>query len=105
MGTLGQEQLDWLKKDLEGVRDSTPVVAFAHVPLWAVYEKWGWGTKDAEKALELLKRFGSVTVLNGHIHMALNKVDGKVTFHIARSSAFPQSYRVNDMMGSVRDIA
>jgi len=90
LGTLGQEQLDWLKKDVAGLGDSTPVVVFAHVPLWTVYEKWGWGTEDAGQALALLKRFGSVTVLNGHIHQVMQKVEGNVMFHTARSTAFPQ---------------
>ena len=90
LGMLGDEQLAWLKKDLEGVTDSTPIVVFAHVPLWTVYEKWGWGTEDSAKALELMKRFGSVTVLNGHIHQVLKKVEGNVTFHTAQSTAFPQ---------------
>jgi 3',5'-cyclic AMP phosphodiesterase CpdA len=90
LGTLGKEQLDWLQKDVAGLADSTPVVVFAHVPLWTVYEKWGWGTEDAGQALALLKRFGSVTVLNGHVHQILQKVEGKVTFHTARSTAFPQ---------------
>jgi len=90
LGTLGKDQLEWLKMDLAGLAASTPVVLFAHVPLWTVYEKWGWGTDDAEQALSLLRRFGSVTVLNGHIHQAMQKVEGKVTFHTARSTAFPQ---------------
>jgi len=90
LGVLGPEQLDWLKKDLAGLADSTPVVVFAHVPLWTVFEKWGWGTEDAGQALALLKRFGSVTVLNGHIHQVMQKVEGNVTFHTARSTAFPQ---------------
>jgi len=90
LGSLGGEQLDWLKKDLAGRGDSTPIVVFAHVPLWTVYPKWGWGTEDSAQALSLLKRFGSVTVLNGHIHQILQKVEGNVTFHTARSTAFPQ---------------
>jgi 3',5'-cyclic-AMP phosphodiesterase len=90
LGTLGKDQLEWLKKDLGGLAASTPVVVFAHVQLWTVYEKWGWGTDDAEQALMLLRRFGSVTVLNGHIHQAMQKVEGNVTFHTARSTAFPQ---------------
>ncbi len=90
LGVLGQDQLDWLKNDVARLGDSTPIVVFAHVPLWTVYEKWGWGTKDSEQALALLKRFGSVTVLNGHVHQILQKVEGKVTFHTARSTAFPQ---------------
>jgi Icc protein len=90
LGTLGPEQLDWLKNDVAGLGSSTPVVVYAHVPLWTVYPKWGWGTEDSGQALAYLKRFGSVTVLNGHIHQVLQKVEGNVTFHTARSTAFPQ---------------
>jgi 3',5'-cyclic AMP phosphodiesterase CpdA len=90
LGVLGKDQLAWLDKDLGGLGDSTPVVVFAHVPLWSVYPQWGWGTEDAEQALALLKRFGSVTVLNGHVHQVLQKTEGKVAFHTARSTAFPQ---------------
>ena len=90
LGVLGGEQLDWLEKDVADIKPSKPVVVFAHVPLWTVYDKWGWGTEDGARALGLLKRFGSVTVLNGHIHQILQKVEGNVTFHNARSTAFPQ---------------
>lgn len=90
LGTLGQEQLDWLKKDLEGIGNSTPLVVYAHVPLWTIYPKWGWGTQDAETALALMKRFAAVTVLNGHIHQVMQKTEGNVTFHTGRSTAFPQ---------------
>jgi len=90
MGKLGQAQLDWLKKDLQGVKSSVPIVLFAHIPLWAVYPEWGWGTSDSEQAFAMLKRFGSVTVLNGHIHQVMQKVEGNVTFHTAMSTAFPQ---------------
>jgi 3',5'-cyclic AMP phosphodiesterase CpdA len=89
-GVLGDDQLGWLRSDLEGLSASTPIVVYAHVPLWAVYPSWGWGTTDAEQALSLLQRFGSVTVLNGHIHQVLQKVEGNVTFHTAASTAFPQ---------------
>jgi len=91
MGKLGQAQLDWLKKDLQGVKSSVPIVLFAHIPLWAVYPEWGWGTSDSEQAFAMLKRFGSVTVLNGHIHQVMQKVEGNVTFHTAMSTAFPQA--------------
>jgi len=90
MGSLGADQLAWLDADLKGRTASTPIVLFAHIPLWVVYEKWGWGTEDSARALELLKRFGSVTVLNGHIHQVMQKVEGNVAFHTARSTAFPQ---------------
>jgi 3',5'-cyclic AMP phosphodiesterase CpdA len=90
MGSLGAEQLAWLKDDLAGRAASQPIVVFAHIPLWTVYADWGWGTDDAAQALSYLKRFGSVTVLNGHIHQITQKVEGNVHFHTARSTAFPQ---------------
>jgi 3',5'-cyclic AMP phosphodiesterase CpdA len=90
MGKLGPEQLVWLQDDLHGRSASTPIVVFAHIPLWAVYPEWGWGTSDSEQALGYMKRFGSVTVLNGHIHQTMQKVEGNVTFHTAMSTAFPQ---------------
>jgi 3',5'-cyclic-AMP phosphodiesterase len=90
LGTLGTEQLDWLKKDLAGRSSSTPIVVFAHIPLWIVYPEWGWGTGDGMEALSYMKRFGSVTVLNGHIHQTMQKVEGNVFYHTAMSTAFPQ---------------
>jgi len=90
LGSLGAEQLEWIKKDLEPLTSSTPLVVFAHIPLWSVYPQWGWGTDDSAQALALLKRFGSVTVLNGHIHQTMQKVEGSITFHTAASTAFPQ---------------
>ena len=90
MGSLGPEQLAWLADDLKGKSASTPIVVFAHIPLWSVYPEWGWGTEDSAQALALLKGFGSVTVLNGHIHQLMQKVEGSVTFHTAMSTAFPQ---------------
>jgi len=90
LGQLGDDQLEWLENDLKGLGAETPIVVFAHIPLWTVYPQWGWGTNDSERALGFLKRFGSVTVLNGHIHQVLQKVEGNVTFHTAMSTAFPQ---------------
>ena len=90
MGNLGTEQLKWLKADLAHRSSSTPIVVFAHIPLWTVYADWGWGTDDSAEALKLLARFGSVTVLNGHIHQITQKVEGHIAFHTARSTAFPQ---------------
>jgi len=90
LGNLGDEQLEWLEKDVKRLPTSTPIVVFAHIPLWSVYPEWGWGTADSAQALSYLKRFGSVTVLNGHIHQIMQKVEGNVTFHTAASIAFPQ---------------
>jgi 3',5'-cyclic AMP phosphodiesterase CpdA len=90
LGSLGAEQLEWLEDDVKHLKSSTPIVVFAHIPLWSVYPEWGWGTEDSAQALGYLKKFGSVTVLNGHIHQTMQKVEGKVTFHTAASTAFPQ---------------
>jgi 3',5'-cyclic AMP phosphodiesterase CpdA len=90
LGNLGPEQVDWLTKDLANRPSSQPIVVFAHIPLWTIYPQWGWGTDDSAQALTLLQRFGSVTVLNGHIHQIIQKVEGNMTFHTARSTAFPQ---------------
>ena len=93
LGSLGGEQLEWLEKDVKHLKHSTPIVLFAHVPLWTVYPEWGWGTDDGAQALSYVKKFGSVTVLNGHIHQTMQKVEGNVTFHTATSTAFPQPQR------------
>jgi 3',5'-cyclic-AMP phosphodiesterase len=90
LGSLGAEQLEWIERDVKHLSSSTPIVVFAHVPLWSVYPAWGWGTDDGARALSYLKRFGSVTVLNGHIHQTMQKVEGNVAFHTALSTAFPQ---------------
>lgn len=90
LGQLGEEQLAWLEEDVRGLGSSTPIVVFAHIPLWAVYPPWGWATADSARALAILQRFGSVTVLNGHVHQVLQKVEGHVRFHSAMSTAFPQ---------------
>jgi 3',5'-cyclic AMP phosphodiesterase CpdA len=90
LGVLGNEQLEWLKGDVKDRSSETPVVLFAHIPLWTVYPEWGWGTNDGAQALGYLKRFGSVTVLNGHIHQTMKKVEDHVVFHTAMSTAFPQ---------------
>ena len=90
LGTLGAEQLEWMQNDLKHLKHSTPIVVFAHIPLWSVYPEWGWGTEDSAQALTYLKKFGSVTVLNGHIHQTMQKVEGNITFHTAASTAFPQ---------------
>ncbi|MGH8201132.1 MAG: metallophosphoesterase family protein [Steroidobacteraceae bacterium] len=90
LGTLGATQREWLEDDLRGRSASTPIVIFTHMPLWSIYPQWGWGTDDAAAALAYVKRFGSVTVLNGHIHQVIQKVEGNVTYRTAYSTAFPQ---------------
>ena len=90
LGFLGSEQLEWLENDVRHLKSSVPIVVFAHIPLWTIYPQWGWGTDDSAQALSYFKKFGSVTVLNGHIHQTMQKVEGNITFHTACSTAFPQ---------------
>jgi 3',5'-cyclic AMP phosphodiesterase CpdA len=89
LGSLGNEQLEWMENDVKHLSKSTPIIVFAHIPLWSVYPEWGWGTEDSARALGYLKKFGSVTVLNGHIHQIMQKVEGNISFHTARGTAFP----------------
>jgi 3',5'-cyclic AMP phosphodiesterase CpdA len=90
LGALGDDQLAWLKDDLAGRSSSQPLVVFGHMPLFTIYEPWGWGTADSDQAFAMMRRFGSVTALSGHIHQIVQKVEGNVTFHTARSTAYPQ---------------
>jgi 3',5'-cyclic AMP phosphodiesterase CpdA len=106
LGRLGPDQLAWLKQDLAGLSASTPIVVFAHMPLWDLYPQWGWGTDDSAQALGYLRRFGSVTVLNGHIHQIQQKIEGNITFHTARSTAYPQpAAGVGPGPGPMKDLA
>jgi 3',5'-cyclic-AMP phosphodiesterase len=89
-GNLGAAQLEWLDKDLKDKTASTPIVVLAHTPMWPIFPQWGWSTEDASQAMGSLKRFGSVTMLNGHIHQVVQKVEGTVSFRTAMSTAFPQ---------------
>ncbi len=90
LASLGDDQLAWLKSDLASRPSSQPIVLFAHMPMWSIYDPWGWGSSDHDQLMALIVRFGSVTVLNGHIHQIISKVEGNVTFHTARATAYPQ---------------
>ena len=90
LGTFGPDQIAWVTKDLKARSSSTPIVVFSHMPMWTIYESWGWGTGDADQVIAQLRRFGSVTILNGHIHQIVSKVEGNITYHTARSTAYPQ---------------
>jgi 3',5'-cyclic AMP phosphodiesterase CpdA len=103
MGSLGHEQLEWFEDDLKGRSASTPIVLFAHIPLWTVYPDWGWGTDDSEQALSYVKRFGSVTVLNGHIHQIMQKVEGKVSFHTRDVDRFPSTCAGNSSLSRTHE--
>ena len=106
LGSLGSDQLAWLKKDLAGRSAETPLVVFAHMPLWPLYPPWGWGTDDSAEAMGYLRRFGSVSVLNGHIHQIQQKVEGNITFYTARSTAYPQpAPGVGPAPGPLKDVA
>ncbi|WP_349263695.1 metallophosphoesterase family protein [Actinocrinis sp.] len=89
LGHLGADQIDFVRKDVAGLSSDTPIVLFSHIPLFAMYPQWGWSTDDALQVLSLLKRFASVTALNGHVHQLFSRVEGNVTFHSATTTAYP----------------
>jgi 3',5'-cyclic AMP phosphodiesterase CpdA len=89
LGHLGQDQLEFIEKDVAPLSDDTPIIVFSHIPLFAMYPDWGWGTDDATRALSYLRRFSSVTCLNGHVHQVFSKVEGNVTFHSGTTTAYP----------------
>jgi 3',5'-cyclic AMP phosphodiesterase CpdA len=89
LGQLGTEQLEWIEKDVAGLSGDTPIIVFSHIPMFAMYPDWGWGTEDAAQALSYLKRFSSVTCLNGHVHQLFTKTEGNVTFYTATTTAYP----------------
>jgi Icc protein len=89
LGHLGVDQLDFIQRDVAGLSSDTPIVVFSHIPLFAMYPTWGWGTDDAIQALSYLRRFSSVTCLNGHVHQLFSKTEGNVTFHSATTTAYP----------------
>jgi len=88
-GHLRPDQLDFIRKDVAQLSSDTPIVVFSHIPLFAMYPDWGWGTQDAAQALSYLKRFSSVTCLNGHVHQLFSKTEGNVTFYSGTTTAYP----------------
>jgi 3',5'-cyclic AMP phosphodiesterase CpdA len=89
LGHLGTDQLEFIEKDVAGLSNDTPIIVFSHIPLFAMYPDWGWGTQDAAQALSYLKRFSSVTCLNGHVHQVFSKTEGNVTFYSGTTTAYP----------------
>ncbi|MFI6475921.1 metallophosphoesterase family protein [Streptomyces sp. NPDC050516] len=89
LGHLGTDQINFVRRDVAGLKSDTPIVVFSHIPLFAMYPKWGWSTDDALQVLALLKRFSSVTCLNGHVHQLFSRTEGNVTFHSATTTAYP----------------
>ncbi|MUL63707.1 metallophosphoesterase [Mycobacterium sp. CBMA 234] len=89
LGHLGVDQLEFVEKDVAGLSSDTPIVVFSHIPLFAMYPDWGWGTDDATQALSYLRRFASVTCLNGHVHQVFSKTEGNITFHSGTTTAYP----------------
>jgi 3',5'-cyclic AMP phosphodiesterase CpdA len=89
LGHLGVDQLAFIEKDVAPLSSDTPIVVFSHIPLFAMYPDWGWGTDDATQALSYLRRFSSVTCLNGHVHQLFTKTEGNITFHSGTTTAYP----------------
>lgn len=89
---VGEEEREWLKRDLEKVSKDTPLVVFSHSPLYKLYRNWNFWTDDAEEVQALLRPFKTVTVIHGHTHQVLtNRIDN-IHFHGMLSTAWPWPY-------------
>jgi 3',5'-cyclic-AMP phosphodiesterase len=89
---VGAPQRDWLKKDLEKVSKSTPIIVFSHSPLYKLYRPWNFWTEDAEDVQSILRGYDRVTVLHGHTHQVLTNRIGNIQFHGMLSTAWPWPY-------------
>jgi len=89
---VGEEQLIWLKKDLEKVNRSTPVVVFSHSPIQKIFKPWNFWTQDAERVQALLKPFEKATVVYGHVHQIEYNQIGNITFHSVMATSWPWPY-------------
>lgn len=89
---VGAEQREWLKKDLEGYGNDTPIIVFSHSPLYKYYKPWNFWTDDADEVQAILKRFDNVTVIHGHTHQLLTNRIGNIQFHGMLSTAWPWPY-------------
>jgi hypothetical protein len=88
-GLIGEDQLGWLKADLEKLDKAQPIVVFAHRPLFDLYPAWDWATKDGAKAIDILAAYQNVTVFYGHIHQEHHQMTGRIAHHAAESLIFP----------------
>lgn len=86
---VGEAQLDWLASDLAPLALDTPLVLFAHRPLFDLFPSWDWATRDGSKVMELVSRFSDTTVFYGHIHQEHHDLSARVRHHAARSLVFP----------------
>jgi 3',5'-cyclic AMP phosphodiesterase CpdA len=86
---IGDEQLDWLKKDLAKLNKTQPIVVFTHRPLFDLYPDWDWATRDGAQVVEALSPYQHVTVFYGHIHQEHHQMTGHIAHHAAESLVFP----------------
>jgi 3',5'-cyclic AMP phosphodiesterase CpdA len=88
-GSIGDEQLDWLKADLGRLKPDANIVVLTHRPLFDLYPQWDWATRDGSKAIDLLMPFKNVSVFYGHIHQENHHMTGHIAHHSATSLMLP----------------
>ena len=86
---IGEEQLAWLKADLDKLDKAAPIVVLTHRPLFDLVPKWDWATRDGAQAMALLMPYRNVTVFYGHIHQEHHHMTGHIAHHSAKSLVFP----------------
>lgn len=86
---LGEEQLAWLKADLDKHSKEARIVVFTHRPLFDLAPQWDWATRDGAKAVDLMMPYQNLTVFYGHIHQEHHQKTGHIPHHAAKSLIFP----------------
>jgi len=86
---VGEEQLAWMKQDLDQQKNDARIVVLTHRPLFPLYPQWDWATRDGDKALELLMPHRNVTVFYGHIHQEHHFKTAHIEHHAAKGLMFP----------------
>lgn len=89
---VGEKQREWLRKDLEKVDKSTPLLVFSHSPLQKIYKGWNFWTEDADEVQALLKPFTKANVVYGHVHQIQYNQIGNIAFNSVMATAWPWPY-------------
>ena len=89
---VGEEQLEFQRKDVARLAPDTAVVIFTHSPLWDYYPRWNFQTSDAPQIREILAKFDHVTSLHGHVHQTIYNKIGNLSSAGSLSTSWPWPY-------------
>lgn len=89
---VGDEQLEWLAKDVAKLPPDTPVVVMTHSPLWDYYPRWNFQTLDAPEIRHILDKFDKVMAIHGHVHQVVYNEIGNIKSCGLLSTSWPWPY-------------